>query len=1013
MKYEVFISYRHGGIDEKVAVRAHSEIERYRIPSGIAKRIGKKKVGRVFRDADELQASSDLSAVIREALDEARWLIVVATPRYGESPWCLEEIEYFIREKDREHIIVLLVEGEPQDVFPKALTEVERDGEMVSIEPLAVDVRGDSDRSILKNLHKERFRFLSSILSVDYDDLRQRQRERKIRRISAIAIVAFMILAGVLGVIIHKNIQLNTAYEALDDSMQQTLRGESYYLAEYSDEAYKNGDKKTALMLALQALPADLSAPDRPYVPEMMQYLTQALGVYDYSVGYKASAFFDTGEKTSGVKTGISEDKSRLMVETYADSAGNLKEREVSVLSVRDGRELCRYPMASLSGTYYHASSKGAYLTKDGKRLIYIAPEGLRCVEVDTGKELFTGKTASELVVGEEEGVIVTIDYDSGQLNTYAADGESVIDCEIGKEMNYTLGCVSPQEKTVTIAANTEEIFGILSIELSSGQSGFYSMPGLCSDVRYLDENTLCFLLMDQQDGLKHIVKYDMVKDDQGYLCNTDWDIHSMTITKEKTCYYYHANTVYEVDGASKKGRKIWERVFSSGIVSIAAQDGMVAVSCQDGSVYFFEEKTKRLINSQSGNNEPYNALYVDLETAILSDYFGKNIRVYSKIDNTDRGAKSLALMSSSKENSFDLLKQIPDRWYTCSTDSDRFVMGFHNGAEDRIAEFDATEYKVLSDVSLEELGMSSFENKTIEQKNRDTVSVHDYDFNSTGLYTSDSLKKIMSIKEDSYYFYNESGDTVCVSDSSSKKTDPSVIRYDVSTGKKNTEEKLRSGCDRGIIVGDGVVSNDGKTIWIGGGTQDEKIDDAVLYAYNEARGLIFYRNVSGDRWFVYDMKSQKNVCEGEAGVYSCTTFFGNNRYLLNDYMTVYDMDTWKPVLDLGKITNRVYGVQTTDDLPYFVVWCRESETDSNGRSGGADVAYLYDKTGSGGIVGTIPNFVTLASDGEAIVFDGESSLYRFPLLTADEIKTMAEQTVGDADFTQEQKERYHLYGNK
>ena len=43
MKYAAFISYRHGGIDEKVGMQIQHDLERYKIPSKIAKSIGEKK----------------------------------------------------------------------------------------------------------------------------------------------------------------------------------------------------------------------------------------------------------------------------------------------------------------------------------------------------------------------------------------------------------------------------------------------------------------------------------------------------------------------------------------------------------------------------------------------------------------------------------------------------------------------------------------------------------------------------------------------------------------------------------------------------------------------------------------------------------------------------------------------------------------------------------------------------------------------------------------------------------
>ena len=226
-KYAAFISYRHGGIDEKVAIQIHKEMERYRLPGKIAKAKGTKSLGKIFRDAEELRAASNLSEIIREAIRESEWLIVLCTKRYKESVWCMEEIEYFIELRGRDRVIVVLIEGEPNESFPKILTEIEQNGETVHIEPLAVDIRADSEKDILKNVKYERFRFLARMLDIDYDDLRQRQRERKKKQIIAAASVIFASVSIFVGTVMMKNFELANAYAALDDSMQQTLRGQS------------------------------------------------------------------------------------------------------------------------------------------------------------------------------------------------------------------------------------------------------------------------------------------------------------------------------------------------------------------------------------------------------------------------------------------------------------------------------------------------------------------------------------------------------------------------------------------------------------------------------------------------------------------------------------------------------------------------------------------------------------------------------------------------------------------
>ena len=89
-EYIAFISYRHMPLDSSVAKRIQRSIERYAVPKEFRGRTGGKRLGRVFRDEDELPASANLSESITHALDHAQYLIVICTPDLPQSHWCEE-----------------------------------------------------------------------------------------------------------------------------------------------------------------------------------------------------------------------------------------------------------------------------------------------------------------------------------------------------------------------------------------------------------------------------------------------------------------------------------------------------------------------------------------------------------------------------------------------------------------------------------------------------------------------------------------------------------------------------------------------------------------------------------------------------------------------------------------------------------------------------------------------------------------------------------------------------------
>ena len=159
--YCAFISYRHQSPDQEIAKALHTAIETYGIPASIKKQTGRKKMGKVFRDQEELPLSADLGADIEAALDKSEWFIAICSPRYLESRWCLREMEYFIARKGRERVLTVLVEGEPKDSFPEMVRYAENaDGTVGEIEPLAADVRGATLGESVKRLKNEKLRLL-------------------------------------------------------------------------------------------------------------------------------------------------------------------------------------------------------------------------------------------------------------------------------------------------------------------------------------------------------------------------------------------------------------------------------------------------------------------------------------------------------------------------------------------------------------------------------------------------------------------------------------------------------------------------------------------------------------------------------------------------------------------------------------------------------------------------------------------------------------------------------------
>ncbi|MCR5580266.1 MAG: TIR domain-containing protein [Pseudobutyrivibrio sp.] len=297
MKYDAFISYRHLEKDMYVAKRVHRALETTKIPRKIQKEIGRKRIDRVFRDQEELPIGSDLGQNIEAALREAAFLVVICSPQTKESYWVMKEIDTFISMHGRENILAVLVDGEPGDSFPPQLLN---DEEGNPVEPLAADVRGKNHREINKKLKTESMRLAASILHVDYDDLKQRHRERQMRRNVGIA-------AGVAAVAIAFGAYTAYNLAKINAEYQEKLINESKVLAAKSAAVLDAGDRQTAALIAMAGLSSEEQ--ERPFVAESMYALSQALDCYDIGANMKAERLLshvlqvdDFAEKIDGTR---------------------------------------------------------------------------------------------------------------------------------------------------------------------------------------------------------------------------------------------------------------------------------------------------------------------------------------------------------------------------------------------------------------------------------------------------------------------------------------------------------------------------------------------------------------------------------------------------------------------------------------------------------------------------------------------------------------------------------------
>lgn len=187
--YVAFISYSHK--DATIGRWLHRKLEGYRLPARLAGTQGEDgevpaRLTPIFRDREELAAAGDLSERVNSALAHSRNLIVVCSPHSAASPWVAKEIATFRELHPGRPIFAAIVDGEPEQCFPAALTEG-------GVEPLAADLRREGDGRRLGLL-----KLVAGLAGVGLDQLVQRDAARRVRRvtyITAAAVAAMLVMA--------------------------------------------------------------------------------------------------------------------------------------------------------------------------------------------------------------------------------------------------------------------------------------------------------------------------------------------------------------------------------------------------------------------------------------------------------------------------------------------------------------------------------------------------------------------------------------------------------------------------------------------------------------------------------------------------------------------------------------------------------------------------------------------------------------------------------------------------
>ncbi|WP_114240814.1 TIR domain-containing protein [Dyella sp. C9] len=290
-RYYAFISYSHQ--DKSWADWLHKALETYRVPSRL---VGEKtsagtipqRLVPVFRDREELASATDLSRRVNEALAQSANLIVICSPRSAASRWVNEEVLAYKRLGRGERVFCLIVDGEPNasdqpgnetlECFAPALRfHLGAHGQPTAepTEPIAADARAGKDGKA-----KAKLKLIAGMLDVGFDSLRQRELQRRHRRMTAITALALIVMAVTSMLAIAALFARHTAEVARIDAERHQRQAEDlvgFMLGDLNDRLYQV--QRIDIMQAVddKAMSYFASLPTKDVTPQALAQRAKAL----------------------------------------------------------------------------------------------------------------------------------------------------------------------------------------------------------------------------------------------------------------------------------------------------------------------------------------------------------------------------------------------------------------------------------------------------------------------------------------------------------------------------------------------------------------------------------------------------------------------------------------------------------------------------------------------------------------------------------------------------------------
>ncbi len=249
------------------------------------------------------------------------------------------------------------------------------------------------------------------------------------------------------------------------EQMQKALT-----LAEYSTNALAEGNVQSAVKQALEAIPSGENILEAPVTAQAQKALTDALGVYDLSDGYKAlgavelpSAPFDLAVSPDGT----------CFAAVYA--------YEAAIYQTENMQQIATLPVQE--------SALSDVVFVDENLIVYAGSQGVTAYDLRKQVVLWTGDTATNLAVSADRTKVAAVDRDADHAVVYhISDGTRAAECSFGgRHLSVAANDVFADPKDDIFALNEDG--SLLAASFSDGGLVIYDLEHPGNDLVIYEES--------------------------------------------------------------------------------------------------------------------------------------------------------------------------------------------------------------------------------------------------------------------------------------------------------------------------------------------------------------------------------------------------------------------------------------------------------------------------------------------------------------------------------------------